>query len=155
MHIFSQPVFTYGANEVSKDEFIRAYNKNITQTENKEKALREYLDLYSKFKLKVTAAKELKLDTAEQLKYHMMNFRNRLENDYIIDINEILVKLNYKKYPAVQDEMLFLYADSAAYSKENQKYPIAKEVIYSIAGNPVKPAEWLNFAKDDEVDNNL
>jgi peptidyl-prolyl cis-trans isomerase SurA len=155
LHIFSQSLFTYGANEVSKDEFIRAYNKNITQTENKEKALREYLDLYSKFKLKVTAAKELKLDTAEQLKYDMMNFRNRLENDYMIDVKEILVKVNYKKNPAVVDEMLYLYADSAAYSKQNQKYPIAKEVIFSIAGTPVKAAEWLNFAKDYKLNMNL
>ena len=58
-HIFSQSLFTYGANEVSKDEFIRAFNKNINLVENKEKSLKEYLELYSIFKLKVKAAKEL------------------------------------------------------------------------------------------------
>ncbi len=155
MHIFSQSLFTYGTNQVNKDEFIRAYNKNTTQPDNREKALREYLELYSKFKLKVIAAKELKLDTLEQLKYDMMNFRNRLENDFLIDTKEILVKIKYKKNPAVNDELLCLYADSAAYSKENLKYPIAKEVVFSIAGNPVKAAEWLNFAKEYKLNKDL
>ena len=103
----------------------------------------------------MTAAKELKLDTAEQLKYDMMNFRTRLENDYMIDVKEMLVKINYKKNPAVQDEMLFLYADSAAYSKDNRKCPIAKEVIFSIAGTPVRVSEWLSFAKDYKLNKNL
>ena len=155
MHIFSQSLFTYGTNEVSKDEFMRAYNRNISHVDNKAPSLKEYVDLYSKYKLKVTAAKELKLDTAEQLKYDMMNFRTRLENDYMIDVKEILVKINYKKNPAVQDEMLFLYADSAAYSKDNHKCPIAKEVIFSVAGTPVKVSEWLSFAKDYKLNKNL
>ena len=50
--VFSQTLFTYGNTVVDKDEFIRAYNKNKTPVNDKEKALREYLDLYIKFKLK-------------------------------------------------------------------------------------------------------
>jgi len=155
MHIFSQSLFTYGTNKVSKEEFMRAYNRNISHTDNKAQSLKEYLDLYSRYKLKVNAAKELKLDTAEQLKYDMMNFRIRLENDYMIDLKEILVKINYKKNPAVQDEMLFLYADSAAYSKDNRKCPIAKEVIFSMTASQVKVSEWLSFAKDYKLNKNL
>ena len=154
-HIFSQSLFTYGANEVSKDEFIRAFNKNINQAENKEKSLKEYLELYSIFKLKVKAAKELKLDTLDQLKYDMMNFRIRLENDYMVDTKEILAKINFKRNPTVKDEFLYLYADSAAYSKENRICPIAKEVIFSIAGSPVKAEEWLSFAKEYKLNKNL
>ena len=59
--IFSQSLFTYGTNEVSKDEFVWAFKKNITQIEDKDKSLKAYLDLYLKFKLKVKAAKELVL----------------------------------------------------------------------------------------------
>ncbi len=154
-HIFSQSLFTYGANEVSKDEFIRAFNKNINPVENKEISLKEYLELYSIFKLKVKAAKELKLDTLEQLKYDMMNFRIRLENEYMVDSKEILAKINFKRNSAVKDEFLYLYADSAAYSKENRICPIAKEVIFSIAGLPVKTEEWLSFAKEYKLNKNL
>ena len=38
--IYSQSLFTYGTNAVSKQEFLRAYNKNKSATENKEQALR-------------------------------------------------------------------------------------------------------------------
>ena len=54
---------TYGNNTVSKDEFLRAYNKNKTPVTDKEKALRDYLELYTNFKLKVKAAQELRMDT--------------------------------------------------------------------------------------------
>jgi len=80
-----QTLFTYGSSQVSKTEFLRAYNKNKTPVTDKEKALREYLDLYTKFKLKVQAAKELKLDTLEQMKYDLQNFRSQVEEAYLQD----------------------------------------------------------------------
>jgi len=83
--LFSQTVFTYGENQVGKDEFLRAYNKNKTPVADKEKSLREYLDLYIKFKLKVKAAKELRLDTLQQLKYDMQNFSSQVEEGYMND----------------------------------------------------------------------
>lgn len=82
---FSQTLFTYGTNAVSKDEFLRAYNKNKTPVADKEKAYREYLDLYSKFKLKVKAAYEMKLDTLPSLKYDIQNFRSQVEESYLND----------------------------------------------------------------------
>ena len=85
LHIFSQTLFTYGTNEVGKDEFLRAYNKNRTPVADKEKALREYLGLYSKFKLKVKAAKEIRVDTLQQLKYDLQNFRTQVEEGYMTD----------------------------------------------------------------------
>lgn len=88
---FSQTLFTYGNNPVGKDEFLRAYNKNKTAVTDKEKAYREYLDLYSKFKLKVKAAYEMKLDTLPQLKYDVQNFRSQVEESYLNDDNRVNV----------------------------------------------------------------
>ncbi|MFT3682762.1 MAG: peptidylprolyl isomerase [Ferruginibacter sp.] len=84
-HVFSQTLFTYGPYQVSKEEFLRAYNKNKTPVEDKEKSFREYLDLYSKFKLKVQAAKEMKVDTLEQMKFDLQNFRSQVEDGYATD----------------------------------------------------------------------
>ena len=81
--VFSQTLFTYGNTVVDKDEFIRAYNKNKTPVNDKEKALREYLDLYIKFKLKVKAAQDLKLDTLPQLIYDAQSFRGQIEESYL------------------------------------------------------------------------
>jgi len=81
--VFSQTLFTYGSSPVDKAEFIRAYNKNKTPVADKEKALREYLDLYVKFKLKVKAAMELRLDTLPQLQYDAQSFRSQIEDSYL------------------------------------------------------------------------
>lgn len=86
---FSQTLFTYGNSPVSKDEFLRAYNKNKTPVTDKEKSYKEYLDLYSKFKLKVKAAYDLKLDTLPQLKYDVQNFRSQVEENYLNDDNAV------------------------------------------------------------------
>ena len=81
--VFSQTLFTYGNKAVDKAEFIRAYNKNITPEADKEKAIQEYLDLYIKFKLKVNAALELRLDTLPQLQYDAQSFRSQIEDSYL------------------------------------------------------------------------
>jgi peptidyl-prolyl cis-trans isomerase SurA len=90
---FSQTLFTYGNTAVDKAEFIRAYNKNKTPAPDKEKALREYLDLYIRFKLKVKAAMELRLDTLPQLLYDAQSFRTQIEDSYLNNdkaINDLL-----------------------------------------------------------------
>ena len=83
--VHSQTVFTYGNTPVSKEEFLRAYNKNNTPVTDKEKAVREYLDLYSNFKLKVKAAEVLRLDTLPQIQYDVANFRRQVEENYMSD----------------------------------------------------------------------
>ena len=92
--IFSQTLFTYGNNPVSKDEFLRAYNKNKTTVNDKAKALREYLDLYIRFKLKVKAAQELHLDTLASLKADLQNFRSQIEESYMNDQDEVSALVN-------------------------------------------------------------
>ena len=83
--LFSQTLFTYGPYAVSKDEFLRAYNKNKTPVANKEQSLKEYLELYARFKLKVQMAREQRLDTLQQLKYDLQNFRSQVAEGYMND----------------------------------------------------------------------
>jgi peptidyl-prolyl cis-trans isomerase SurA len=81
--VTSQTLFTYGTNTVTTTEFLKAYNKNKTETTDKEKALREYVDLYTKFKLKVKAAKDMQLDALPQLKNDLDNFKNQVAESYM------------------------------------------------------------------------
>ena len=81
--IFAQTLFTCGGVAVDKSEFLRAYNKNKNPVTDKEKALREYLDLYINFKLKVKAARDMKLDTLSQLIGELSNFRAQVEESYM------------------------------------------------------------------------
>ena len=87
--VFSQTLFTYGNYAVSKDEFLSAYNKNKTPVADKEKSFREYLDLYSKFKLKVKAAQDLHLDTLQQLKTDIKSFSSQVEDSYMNDEKKV------------------------------------------------------------------
>ncbi len=86
---FGQTLFTYDNHSVSKSEFLQAYNKNKTSQANNSQALRDYLDLYIKFKLKVQAAKDMHLDTLPSLKADLQNYRSQAQRDYLIDKPEV------------------------------------------------------------------
>jgi peptidyl-prolyl cis-trans isomerase SurA len=81
----AQVVLNYGSNTVNKDEFLRAYNKNKTPVADKEKSVREYVELYAGFKMKVKEAQLLKLDTLEQQKTDLENFRHQIEDNFMND----------------------------------------------------------------------
>ncbi len=81
--VYTQTLFTYGNTPVDKDEFLRAYNKNNSGAGDNEKAVKEYLDLYLKFKLKVKAAKDARLDTLPQLSGDLQTFRNQIVDTYM------------------------------------------------------------------------
>ncbi len=78
----AQTLFTYGTNAVSKEDFWRAFTKNNSGEIN-EKAVREYLDLFIRFKLKVKAAKDLKLDTLATITSDVAGFRAQLVEQYM------------------------------------------------------------------------
>ena len=79
----AQTVFTYGKNSVSKDEFVRAFNKNPNITGDRKKALKEYLDLYTNFKLKVQAAYDEGLDKDATQQYELQNFKRQIADNII------------------------------------------------------------------------
>ncbi|HLX90720.1 MAG TPA: peptidylprolyl isomerase [Puia sp.] len=88
----AQTLFTYGDHAVSKQEFLRAFNKNNTQKSITEKSYRDYLELYVRFKLKVQAAYDMHLDTLAAQRTELQNFRNQVADSYIND-NETMKKL--------------------------------------------------------------
>ena len=81
-----QPLINYGKHSIGKVEFLKAYNKNKPATDNtREKSVKEYVDLYANFKMKVMEALELRLDTAEQFKSDVDNFRKQIIENYLSD----------------------------------------------------------------------
>ncbi|MBC7827101.1 MAG: peptidylprolyl isomerase [Chitinophagaceae bacterium] len=81
----AQTLFTYGNKTVSKAEFLRAYNKNNTDDKPSDSAYRNYFDLFSKFKLKVQAAFDMKLDTLANLNAELQNFRSQVAENFLND----------------------------------------------------------------------
>ena len=87
--IQAQTLFTYGKNSISKEEFLRAYNKNNTGSNNTEKAYRDYLDLYIRFKLKVAAGYEARMDTLRTQTAELQNFRGQIAEGFMNDDNSL------------------------------------------------------------------
>lgn len=79
----AQNLFTYGKKAVTKDEFVSAFNKNPDISSDRKKALREYLGLYIKFKLKVQAAYDAGLDKDATQQYELQNYRRQVADNII------------------------------------------------------------------------
>ncbi len=91
-------LFTVDKKEVKVSEFQYIYNKTNGKTASYSKeSLTEYLDLYKKFKLKVAAAKEMRLDTIPQLIQELNGYRRQLADSYLTD-REVTEKLTKEAY---------------------------------------------------------
>ncbi len=91
-------VFTYGADTVYKAEFERLLSKNRNPKETPtETSVREYLELYQNFKMKVKEAKLLQLDTNANFIGELAGYRKQLANPYLTDkkATEGLIKEAY------------------------------------------------------------
>lgn len=86
-YLSAQTLFTYGKHQVGKEEFLKAYNKNNLSGQQDSQSLRDYLQLYIAFKLKVQAAKDRRLDTLPGQKAELFNFRQQIEPSFLADSN--------------------------------------------------------------------
>ncbi len=93
-------VFTFGPDTVYKKEFERLLSKNRNEKEVPTEAdVREYLDLYQNFKMKVKEALLMQLDTLNTFKTELAGYRKQLANPYLTDkkVTEGLIKEAYER----------------------------------------------------------
>lgn len=81
----AQTLFTVDHTGVSREEFLKAYNKNNTGQKPTEKSYRDYLELYIRYKLKVREAYEAQLDTLPGQRTELQNFRAQVAESYLKD----------------------------------------------------------------------
>lgn len=118
-------LFSVKNDPVHVSEFLYIYSKtNRDKADFSKASLEEYLDLYTKFKLKVQRAKDMKLDTIPSLQQELAGYRKQLADSYLLDkeVTEKLIKEAYsrslkdvkishimvslKKNPSPQDTLL-------------------------------------------------
>ena len=98
-------LFTVGARPVHKSEFVYIYSKTNGKDANfSRKSLEEYLELYTKFKLKVQKAKEMQLDTIPYLRNELAGYRRQLADSYLVD-KEVTDRLLREAYEHVQQDV--------------------------------------------------
>lgn len=94
-------------------EFWKVFNKNNFKQEKPSKeALVEYFDLFQKFKLKVTEAQELGLDTSKAFKQELAGYQKQLAQSYLTDksVTEELIKEAYERSKVEVDASHILIA---------------------------------------------
>lgn len=102
---WSQTLFTYGNYSVSKQEFLRNYLKNAQskKPDFSDAALREHINLYSLFRMKVKEAENLKMDTIPGIQRELDNYRRQVAKNYLTD-EEVNNKLIREAYDRLKEE---------------------------------------------------
>ncbi len=93
-------LFSVAGKPVHASEFMYIYSKtNRDKADFSKASLEEYLDLYTKFKLKVQRARDLKLDTIPTLKQELEGYRQQLADSYLLDkaVTDKLIKEAYDR----------------------------------------------------------
>lgn len=93
-------LFQIGDEKVNADEFWAIYQKNNNINQQNEKtSLKDYVDLYINFKLKVKEATDAKLDTTAAFIKELSGYRKQLAKPYLVneEVNEEMLKLAYDR----------------------------------------------------------
>ncbi|MGD1894784.1 MAG: peptidylprolyl isomerase, partial [Cyclobacteriaceae bacterium] len=99
-------LFTSANDTVFADDFLYVFHKNrivdsttARTSESVEQAVKEYLDLYVNFRLKVNAAEEAGLDQKESFQQELAQYREQLAKPYLIEnrVTEQLIEDTYER----------------------------------------------------------
>lgn len=106
LSVQAQTLFTYGPNAVSKEEFLRVYQKNNVQKKPdfSTQSVNEYVDLYSLFRMKVKEAENMKLDTTAAVRTELNNYKGQLARTYLSD-KEVTRELVRQAYERMKEEV--------------------------------------------------
>lgn len=95
-------IFTVGDESVTLDEFLFSFQKNNQLSKTTPEELRDYLDLYVNFKLKVKEGKLLQIDTSKTFQRELASYRQQSAQQYLTDrevsnqlIDEAIERMKY------------------------------------------------------------
>lgn len=95
-------LITIGDKKISAQEFMNTYEKNnINNDVIDKKSVEDYLDLYIDFKIKVTEAEALMMDTSSTFIKELANYRQQLAKPYFSN-DEITDELTREAYERMQ-----------------------------------------------------
>ncbi len=92
-------LLTVDGQNISLSEFEAVYRKNNRDTTVDPQDVKEYLDLYINFRLKVREAEALGLDTLKKFIEELKGYQKQLAKPYLTDknVSEALVKEAYER----------------------------------------------------------
>ena len=132
---------------VTKSEFLQIYLKNNPNPKFDKASLDEYVEMFTKFKLKVAEAEKLGYDTIPKLKKELDGYRKQLALPYLIDSmeNQAMVA---QAYDRIQNEVrashILIRVDANASPKDTL---IAYNRIMSLKARIEKGEDFAAVAK--------
>ncbi|TAF75584.1 MAG: peptidylprolyl isomerase [Bacteroidetes bacterium] len=94
-------ILQIGNKSIPTSEFKYVYNKNNANSADaySQKSLSEYMDLYTKFRLKVKEAEDTGLDTTQAFKSELNGYKKQLATPYLTEksVTEALVKQAFSR----------------------------------------------------------
>ena len=141
-------LFSVKNNPVHVSEFLYIYSKTNRDKANFSKAsLEEYLDLYTKFKLKVQRAKDMQLDTIPALQQELAGYRQQLADSYLLDkeVTEKLIREAYER--SLKDVKISHIMVSLKKNPSPQDTLLAYKRIMQIKGKLDGGSDFVKVAK--------
>ena len=74
-----------GDKNITTEEFLNTYSKNNNLNTATEKDLRDYLDLFINFKMKVMEGEEMQVDTSRQFNMELQSYQRQSAQQYLVD----------------------------------------------------------------------
>jgi peptidyl-prolyl cis-trans isomerase SurA len=119
-------LLTINNKPVTAEEFERIYHKNYNINSSEKQGVNDYFGLFLKFKLKVTAATDAKLDTLPSYQKELKGYRDQLAKNYLTDnrFMDSLVREAYDHmlYDVNVSHILTLFPENSALADTLQAY---------------------------------
>ena len=80
---------TIGSEKITAGEFLETYGKNNNLKTATTDDIRDYLELFINFKMKVMEGMELKYDTARQFQMELQSYKRQSTQQYLVDKEEM------------------------------------------------------------------
>lgn len=153
-------VMTINGQPVSRSEFEYSYNKNNSNGVIDKKTVKEYVDLFVNYKLKVLAALDAKLDTLSSFKKEFASYRDQQVRPSFINSSDVEAEA-YKIYKETQERIdgaggmvkpahILILLKQKASSEEQAKAKAKADSIYNVLRHGGNFADLAKRFSDDK-----
>jgi len=156
----NQILFKVGDDAVTATEFINTFNKNNSLSKATKSELRDYLDLFINFKLKVRDGIDYKIDTSATFQKELASYKVQSAQQYLVDkeVTEKLIQeaIERSKYMVRASHILIMCAADASPKDSLAAYHKILDIRKKITSGEITfPQAAVQFSEDpsarDEV----
>jgi peptidyl-prolyl cis-trans isomerase SurA len=155
---FGQTLVRYGNKVITRQEFLAAFRKNNLHIKPTDKSYREYLNLYIRYRLKVQAAFDLKLDTLPGQITDLQNFKGQIIDQYTNDeqsLNQMAREAYMRSKSDIRISYIFVAAPKNAKPADTAKaWQTIQETNIALKKGKEFAATAQLFSEDPFVKNN-